>query len=285
MDRPQVFISWSGDGSREVGQALRDWLPHLFNFISIWISTEDLNKGTRWLSEIVKELQASQFGVVCLTQGNLENPWILFEAGAISNLPQSRVFTLLHGVEPAQVRPPLGMFNHTTSRREDIQRMITSLNGELGEMRVPGELLASAFEKFWPDLERRLRDIHVQGPAVAAAAVQQPQNQTEIINEILTVVRDTSRSLAGIVSSDRREQTESRRIRDIVMSRFSEKLRELGVRYQQMGMPVEVSGGITIKLDEREIEVPIGDAADFVDGIIKPVDFLKLIGTSAPSAR
>ena len=62
------------------------------------------------------------------------------------------------------------------------------------------------------------------------------------------------------------------------MSRLSEKLRELGVRFQQMGMPVEVPGGITIRLDEREIEIPIGDAADVVDGIIKPVDVLKRIG-------
>lgn len=278
MEQPQVFISWSGDGSREVGQALRDWLPHLFNFIKIWISTQDLNKGTRWLSEIVKELQGSRFGVVCLTQDNLDNPWILFEAGAISNLPQSQVFTFLHGVEYAHVRPPLGMFNHTTSRQEDVRRMVTSLNDGLNEMKVPEGLLAAAFEKFWPDLEGVLQGIHIQTPATTASSVQGPQEQTEIISEILAVVRDTSRSVASVASASRPQQPESRRVRDIVMSRLADRLRELGVRYQNMSMPVEISGGIKIKLDEKEVEFPIGDVADFVDGIIKPVDFLRLLG-------
>jgi len=279
MDHSQVFISWSGDASKEVGQALRGWLPHLFHFIKIWISSQDLNKGTQWLSVIIKELQASRFGIVCLTLDNLESPWVLFESGAISNLPQSRVFTFLHGVEHAQVRSPLGMFNHTTGRRDDVHRMVTSLNNELGEMKVEEALLSSAFEKFWPDLESRLQRVHAQVPAVTATPLQGPRNQTEIVNEILTVVRDTSRNLANIVPSGRlRPEGES--VRSIVISRLGEKLRELGVRYQQMGMPLEVAGGITIRLDEKDIEIPIGDAADIVDGIIKPVDFLKRIGAS-----
>ena len=60
-----------------------------------------------------------------------------------------------------------------------------------------------------------------------------------------------------------------------MLSRFSTKLRELGVPIQQMGMPVESPGGIKIRFNEREIEVPIGEAADLVDDILKPVEFLR----------
>jgi hypothetical protein len=69
-----------------------------------------------------------------------------------------------------------------------------------------------------------------------------------------------------------------RRVRDAVLERFSNKLQDLGVRVQSMGMPVEMRGGITMHFADRSIEVSIGDAADLVDGILKPVEFLKQIG-------
>jgi hypothetical protein len=43
-------------------------------------------------------------------------------------------------------------------------------------------------------------------------------------------------------------------------------------------MPVEVAGGITIEFEDRRVELPIGEAADVVDGIINPVEFLGRIG-------
>jgi hypothetical protein len=69
-----------------------------------------------------------------------------------------------------------------------------------------------------------------------------------------------------------------RRVRDAVLERFSTKLQELGVSVQSMGMPVERPGGITIHFGDRDVEVSIGDAADLVDGILRPVEFLKRIG-------
>jgi hypothetical protein len=71
---------------------------------------------------------------------------------------------------------------------------------------------------------------------------------------------------------------DNRRVRDAVLERFSTKLRELGVSVQSIGMPVEVAGGITLHFGDRDVEVSIGDAVDLVDGILKPVEFLKRIG-------
>jgi hypothetical protein len=71
---------------------------------------------------------------------------------------------------------------------------------------------------------------------------------------------------------------DNRRVREVVLGRFSTKLRELGVSVQSVGMPVEVAGGITMRLGDRDVEVSIGDAADLVDGILKPLEFLKRTG-------
>jgi hypothetical protein len=71
---------------------------------------------------------------------------------------------------------------------------------------------------------------------------------------------------------------DNRRVRDAVLERFSTKLRELGVVVPTMGMPTEVPGGIRMDFGDHEVEVSIGDATDLVDGILKPVEFLKRIG-------
>jgi hypothetical protein len=272
MDPVKVFISWAGDASREVGEALRNWLPMLFEHVAPWISARDLDKGRLWQHEIMENLRTSRFGIVCLTPDNLTRPWMLFEAGAISTLSQASVFTFLHRVGYAQVTEPLSMFNHTESRQDDVRRMTTSLNNTLESQRVSDNVLDTRFDKFWPDLETSLNRIQMNQPAVTTIA---PRDQETMMAEVLTLVRDTSRNLAALGSRRSQVESEERSIRSIVLSRFSTKLRELGVPVQSMGMPVENPGGITIRLSEREIEVPIGEAADLVDGILKPVEFLR----------
>jgi hypothetical protein len=42
-----------------------------------YFSPEDIEKGTKWNTEIAKELETSNVGVICLTQDNTEKPWIL----------------------------------------------------------------------------------------------------------------------------------------------------------------------------------------------------------------
>lgn len=90
-------------------------------------------------------------------------------------------------------------------------------------------------------------------------------------------MRDTAKSVATPRGRSVIDES-NRTVRNIVLDRLSKKLRDLGVKYEQMGMPSEVPGGITIRLAGRDVEIPIGEAADVVDGIIKPVDFLRRPG-------
>ena len=53
-------------------------------------------------------LAAAKAGIICVTPSNLEAPWILFEAGALSKtLENTFVCPLLIGLEPADVSGPL----------------------------------------------------------------------------------------------------------------------------------------------------------------------------------
>ena len=107
----KVFISWSGDRSRQVAEALRDWLPQVLQFVEPWLSARDIDKGARWGAEVASELSASQFGILCVTPENQSAPWLLFEAGALSKqVEQSRVTPYLFKIRPSDLKHRLPSF-------------------------------------------------------------------------------------------------------------------------------------------------------------------------------
>lgn len=81
-DRVKVFLSWSGELSHKLACAFRDWLPSVLQSIVPYVSSEDIDKGARWSTDIAQELELSAFGILLITKENLNAPWINFEAGA-----------------------------------------------------------------------------------------------------------------------------------------------------------------------------------------------------------
>ena len=88
----KVFISWSGTRSNRVGKALRIFLEDVNQAIKPWMSETDIDAGSRWAAELAKQLEETNFGIICLTPESLTSPWSLFEAGALSkSIRDSRV--------------------------------------------------------------------------------------------------------------------------------------------------------------------------------------------------
>ncbi|MCK5605193.1 hypothetical protein KAR91_25100 [Candidatus Pacearchaeota archaeon] len=44
----KVFISWSGDLSRKLAQAVYDWLPGALQYVKPYFLPEDIEKGAKW---------------------------------------------------------------------------------------------------------------------------------------------------------------------------------------------------------------------------------------------
>lgn len=181
----RVFISWSGERSKEAAQALRDWLPSVLQNVKPYFTPDDIEKGARWGGEIRGELEASDFGIICLTQDNLDAPWILFEAGALSKLDKSRVAPLLLGVEPADVTGPLGQLQLTRFSKDECLKLMTALNRALGELGLEQPVLATVFERWWPELEGKIKAALAHAPRKATK--RRPER--EILEEVLERVR------------------------------------------------------------------------------------------------
>ena len=188
-----VFISWSGDRSRAVAEALRDWLPKVIQALRPWLSVSDMEKGTRWSHEITGKLADSQVGIICLTPENLTAPWILFEAGALSKtLEQTRVCTFLTELDPTTVQWPLAMFQGTKAEKSDTKKLMETINRTLGEGALTDHDLQDAFEMWWPKLDEKL--VAIPKPT---GHVEKPRDPQAVLEEILTLVRSLVRDQEG----------------------------------------------------------------------------------------
>ena len=185
----RVFISWSGERSRIVAEALREWLPMVLQFVDPWMSAADLEKGAHWPGQISEQLGAASVGISCLTPENLNAPWLLFEAGALSKqVERTRLFTVLTDLRPQDVPPPLGLFQHTVVGRSEISRLIHAINRLNIEKPLPDQRLDGLLETAWPKLQAQITRL----PKVPDATRQRPPE--EILAEILEI----SRRQAGV---------------------------------------------------------------------------------------
>lgn len=131
----KVFISWGGDLSKRLAEEVKNWLPSVLQFVRPYFTPDDIEKGARWESHIAQELATSNVGLICLTKDNINRPWILFEAGALSkNFGKSNVCTILFNVDSSQITGPLTSFQATRFDKTDFKKLIKTINETGGEL-------------------------------------------------------------------------------------------------------------------------------------------------------
>jgi len=167
----KVFISWSGETSRRVAEAFHDWLPYVLQPVKPFISTGDISKGRRWSDVLASELNDSAYGILIVTAQNFAKPWINFEAGAISKaVEKASVSPFLYNIEPERLHGPLAQFEATLNEKEDIRRLLCSINDRLpAEQQVLLPVLNHEFDLNWEDLRSKLDD---------AAKTEDPETET-----------------------------------------------------------------------------------------------------------
>lgn len=189
----KVFISWSGELSNRLAEAVRQWLPGVLQFVKPYFTPSDVEKGTRWGSDILSELDSSDIGIICLTKDNLDKPWILFESGALSkNFEKSRVCTLLFNIETTDLTGPLTIFQNTRFSKEDFKKLVKSINNAGGDSKLDDSVLDGVFEMWWPKLEEQVRKILEEFQHVDEGSHRE---ERDILEEILELTRLNTRKI------------------------------------------------------------------------------------------
>lgn len=162
-----------------------------------WVSTQDLESGSLWLSDLNQQLSVSGTGIVCITQENKTAPWIHFEAGALAKgLTKARVCTFLIDLKPEDIANPLGQFNHTLPTRDSMWKLIKSFNDRLkGPSHLEESVLTQLFALFWPKFEEEFRQVLEENKSTAQARARTSESY---LIEILENTRALSQRVSVI---------------------------------------------------------------------------------------
>lgn len=183
-----IFLSWSGDRSKTIAELLKKWLPYFVQAVKPWMSSSDIDKGTRWSADIASRLEDCSIGIICLTPENIEAPWIMFESGALSKtLDKAKVCPLLFEIEPSDLKGPLVQFQTTKLVEEDFKKLIHTINNCL-EDKISEPQVDEIFYAWWPKLESDLSKL-----LQLKKEILPKRKDREILEEILELVRQQAR--------------------------------------------------------------------------------------------
>ncbi|ANH80235.1 hypothetical protein A8C56_03880 [Niabella ginsenosidivorans] len=191
----KIFLSWSGDLSHKIAIEFREWLPFVIQSVEPYVSSEDIDKGSRWSIDIAKELENSSFGILCVTPLNIDAPWLNFEAGALSKaFSTSNVSPFLFGLKPSDLKKsPLLQFQSTLYDKKDLLKLVLSINNVLGKDKLDEAKLKMTFDVWYEQLKSKLDPILKEATTNKANAKTQDKIETksnEAVEEILELTRE-----------------------------------------------------------------------------------------------
>ncbi|MBF0304307.1 MAG: toll/interleukin-1 receptor domain-containing protein [Alphaproteobacteria bacterium] len=217
----KIFISWSGPRSEALAKALREWFPLVLHYVSPWLSQSDIQAGERWGVEIAKELEASNFGVICVTRENVTSPWILFESGALAkSMQDGRVIPLLLDLDFKEISGPIAQFQAKKAEQDGIKDLVISLN-KAASSPIPEPQLDKLFAALWVQLENVIASIPKSGKPS-----KNSRPDGEILEELVSGIRGIEMRIRDIVDDPSARRPRRPRVHPIMLVDFARHLNE-----------------------------------------------------------
>lgn len=200
----------------------------VLQYVEPWVSDKDISAGERWAQAISGELDASNFGIICITPENLNSEWILFESGALSkSMLDAKVIPLLFGLELSDLSGPLSQFQAQKVEETGVMEVIKAINN-VAEKSASQEIVDQLVPTLWPQLQETLSKI----PEIAPTEKHKRPSH-EILEELVTGVRGLSSKMRDMeLETPEKERFMGRR-----RNRFDPIILE------QFAFLIEVEGG------------------------------------------
>jgi hypothetical protein len=203
----QGFISWSGDESRLIAEALKEFFSFALPNPTLFVASRDLQAGEVWFTEIADRLDACDIGGIVVTPQNINKPWLHFEAGAISKrVGRSAAIPLLCGVANGELAgTPLAQLQALTVSELNMRKLTSRLN-DLLELGVSESHIDSTFPVWWERYSGRISNPDLwkgavakkAAPTIADLSVQMAQVAAAISDLTDRVERSTRNVSPGI---------------------------------------------------------------------------------------
>lgn len=186
----KVFVSWSGQKSKLLASAFKEWLPDLLQTVDVFMSQHDIEAGSRWGNELGIQLQEANFGIICITPENISAPWLLYEAGCLGkSIEHSRVVPYRIGIAATDVPFPLAQFQSVNADKEGTLKLLESINS-INSTKLESERLQRIFEIFWQHFEKKIVEV---GQIIESASPK--RDPQDLLEEMLQIMRGIDRDL------------------------------------------------------------------------------------------
>lgn len=186
----KIFISWSGEDSQQIAEILKDFIQSVIQESEVWISSQNITKGDKWLPNLSERLSEIDFGVSVVTKTNLSAPWLLFEVGALSKSVTSRVIPILcDNIKPLELtNSPLSQFQYADLSSEEMLKVLKAINSASSNP-LDQTRLERAFNVWWPSFSDKVKNIEYMEPDVPNAAVSEESRLTTIESALVFMMK------------------------------------------------------------------------------------------------
>lgn len=233
-EKVKVFISWSKPYSQKLAEAFSDWINKVVQSTEIFISSGDIETGTRWVMKLATELSENNVGVAFVTQENKHAPWIQFEAGAISkNQTEGQFIPILTDLTNVDLKSnPLKQFQGVQLDEKGLRKVVHAIAKRAEGIDYEKSKVDEIFDVWWPSLEKKFQNI---------AENSKSDDEVTINKDAVSLedLEDSVSSLIGSISGLQKSITGLQIASDFKLDQIEERINDLRKTVEPKKKPVE----------------------------------------------
>ncbi|WP_100483141.1 toll/interleukin-1 receptor domain-containing protein [Mycobacteroides abscessus] len=191
----QVFISWSGDRSREIGLIWKSLIEDTFDSVNAFVSHRDITPGERGLTVIKARLDETSVGIPIVTADNVDSQWINFESGALSKeVPDAPVRVmpcLVDYKDPSELTGPLTQFQAKLLNQDGVEAILSTIAQANS---IEWQRKKAGFEARWPQFDEQFAKYREPSKDEKASG---ERSQKDMLAEIVNNTRELRKTLSN----------------------------------------------------------------------------------------